>query len=419
MVCSALVPSWAQRSMVTKKGPLWPWRPRVQQCGGVTLLAARPPAMLPIDTQDPSVRARLLRPRKCIQSDTDIHVWQQSDAHHTILLFLMQLGEACVTQPTRHVAWHKRDAYAASDSVIDRVLALLIDLDTWTVEIEPHTGPHRFGNLAFRSWGARLQDRAETMLRTCLPPHMHAFITELYAYLVDAFGSFVRIDYGTGHELHMIAWLAYLYRLGALSEEDAEARIALEVIPAYLHVVWHLQDRYRLEPAGSHGVWGLDDYHFVPYILGAAQLRDATISPLQMADLSLYPHARMREPRVGPRLSPRNTIMYNPPTHASPMPNMYTSSLARIHSLKRGPFSEHSPLLYDISRNVPTWPKVFTGMLKMYDAECLLKRPVVQHFVFGGVGYVWPDSETSPPPRPVRMTPAIGTRLTTYPRHVR
>ena len=196
--------------------------------------------MTPLDAEDPSVRAHLARPRKCIQSDTDMHIWQQSDAHHTILLFLMQLSEACVMQPTRDVVWHERETYAASDSVIDRVLALLIELDTWTDEIVPDTGPHRFGNLAFRTWGARLQERAEALLRRCLPPQLHAFITELYAYLVDAFGSFVRIDYGTGHELHMVAWLAYLYRLGALSEEGAEARIALEVIPAYLRVVWHL-----------------------------------------------------------------------------------------------------------------------------------------------------------------------------------
>ena len=353
------------------------------------------PKLEPIDARNESVQNLLTRPHKCILSDLDMLVWERSQAHDCILLFLMHLSEACTGCPTRDVVWDNYTTYSTSKSIVDRVLALLIHLDSWTDEIEPLSGPQRFGNLAFRSWGARLAERINELHQSCLPDYLHIYTIELCSYLMDAFGSFIRIDYGTGHELNFIAWLAYMYRLGAFQEEEfLEQRLALEVIPAYLRVSWHLQDRYSLEPAGSHGVWGLDDFHFVPYILGAAQLRDTCMTPSEMTDVSLYPHSRQREPRVGPRLTPQATLFYKPPRSLTPLPNMYTSALARIHSLKRGPFSEHSPLLYDISHNVTNWPKVFTGLLKMYDAECLLKRPVVQHFVFGNVGYVWPDEPT-------------------------
>ncbi|WFD34887.1 Serine/threonine-protein phosphatase 2A activator 1 [Malassezia cuniculi] len=307
-----------------------------------------------------SVRA----PTKCINSEADVHTWLKSEAHDVYLLFVARLAAAATGKPTRTDAWSN-----CAHDAIGSVISLLRQLDAWTDEIELSPLPQRFGNKAFREWGARLEAHVDELHTALLPTHLLPYVPELRAYLLGGFGSFSRLDYGTGHEMSFVAWLAMLYRLGFFDESSSSSssssppppspssdeRLALEVFPAYLRVAWHIQDRYALEPAGSHGAWGLDDYHFIPYVIGAAQLATAgtTLSPQQVISPMLYPFLTLSAPRSGPRISLQDTLTHSTPRLAgsAPMPNLYISAIARINSLKRGPFTEHSPILSDIARS--------------------------------------------------------------------
>lgn len=76
--------------------------------------------------------------------------------------------------------------------------------------------------------------------------------------------------------------------------------------------------------------------------------------------------------------------------------------------MKKGPFYEHSPTLYDISA-VPYWGKINKGMVKMYKAEVLGKFPVIQHFPIGKVFFTLDEARSSStipatPMGPPRMT---------------
>ncbi|KDN52963.1 PTPA-domain-containing protein [Tilletiaria anomala UBC 951] len=394
------------------------------------------PAALPpladlalIDVKDDSILTSISPPVKRIYLEEDVQIWQRSHAHHQLLLFLAQVAQACIGKAT--VCPQKHDTQSPSAAVLS-LIELLERVDALTQEIKPLDTPQRFGNLAFRTWGQRLEEEAEGLHKQLLPSELHAFIPELAAYFLGAFGSFVRLDYGSGHELSFAAWLCFLRRLGFLHEGDEEA-IGLRIIPRYLQVVWNLQDAYKLEPAGSHGVWGLDDYQFVPYIVGAAQLaaqdeyRPSQISSVSHRAVSqTQKHVPPQDllafvPNVGPASMTRNSAplrSVDGPSSSSPQPtsrvtpespppfaNLFTSSIARIHLLKKGPFAEHSPLLNDLSGSVPNWVKMHNGMLKMYDAECLGKRPVVQHFLFGPTCFKWEGPVRQPSTSNMEQTP--------------
>ncbi|KAJ7248519.1 hypothetical protein C8J57DRAFT_1522481 [Mycena rebaudengoi] len=245
--------------------------------------------------------------------------------------------------------------------------------------------PQRFGNLAFRTWGKRLEEESDSLLGALLPSEYAVVVPYVKPYLLASFGSFGRMDYGTGHETSFALFLLCLALTRFLRPApDEERSVVLTVFPRYLRLCWRLQDVYKLEPAGSHGVWGLDDSSFLGYIFGSGQLRDQSAIPVS---------AVLRPPL--------------PPT------NLYFQSITRIHHVKHGPFHEHSSQLHSIATGVPNWAKVNSGLFKMYEVEVLGKRVVVQHIPLGGL-LQWdaaePPSATAPPRAAVADTGPGATR---------
>ena len=190
----------------------------------------------------------------------------------------------------------------------------------------------RYGSKAFQEMLCSAQEEAQKMLYE----YSHV------EYLLAAFGNPTRLDFGTGHELQFIVFLAHNPQLPFYSSLSAYLRCQRRIIKAF-----------RLEPAGSKGVWGLDDYFFAPYLFGAAQLaKDSVCTPEQAITSQ----------------TDNNEGDY-----------LYLWAVDCTRQDKGPRFAEHSPMLWDIS-GLPSWAKIRDGLLKMYDKEVLQNEKIIQNF---------------------------------------
>ncbi|XP_010273024.1 PREDICTED: serine/threonine-protein phosphatase 2A activator-like [Nelumbo nucifera] len=287
-------------------------------------------------------------PTKKITHPDDIHRFHESDSSKNFLGFIVALSES--------IRGHKISDHCHQSPTVNSIVSLLETLLRWVDEIPPVQQSSRYGNYSYRVWHGRMTENAESLMLQFIPNDLRSATLEIVPYFTDSFGNSTRIDYGTGHETNFAAWLYCLARLGLLKEEDYQAVVS-RIFVKYLELMRKLQTVYCLEPAGSHGVWGLDDYHFLPFIFGSSQLID---------------HKYMK-----PKSIHNQDILDNFSNEY-----LYLSCISFVKKVKKGLFAEHSPLLDDIS-GVPTWNKVNSGMLKMYKAEVLEKVPVMQHFLFG------------------------------------
>jgi serine/threonine-protein phosphatase 2A activator len=290
-------------------------------------------------------------PCRRILSPKDLDIFSTSETQNLILAFIFGVSDSVKGVPVSQIT---------SKPVSNVVNVLLEILGDSKVLLRAHpavdTGS-RFGNPAFRTFLSALSGRLQEWHHKLDIPA--AAVDEVATYLSHSFGSASRIDYGSGHELNFFIWLLCLNRLGQLPESDFPA-LALVVFPSYLHLMRQVQITYYLEPAGSHGVWGLDDYQFLTFLFGASQL-------------------------VGHKFITPKSIHSQVTVEEFSKDYLYLDQVAFVNSIKNvDGLRWHSPMLDDISA-AKSWGKIEAGMKKMFTREVLGKLPVMQHFLFGSL----------------------------------
>ncbi|WWD16798.1 serine/threonine-protein phosphatase 2A activator 2 [Kwoniella shandongensis] len=316
----------------------------------------------PTDPDQPIASTSYILPTKHILSKAHLAAFQRSKTHAEIVQFIDDLNEAIVGK-------NLTDAGEGSERtkpIID-ILNSVLDIAKSTPPVDNKLS--RFGNPAFKTFYDKVGE-ASAELHSRIPSLPVEAIPEVEVYFKESWGNKQRVDYGSGMEFNFLCWLLCLNKLGVFTKDDYSF-LVLGVFWRYIEVMRYLQSTYWLEPAGSHGVWGLDDYHFLPFLWGSGQLRD-------------HKHLRpksIHDPEILEAFSPSY---------------MYFACISFINSIKTASLRWHSPMLDDISA-VKSWNKVNEGMKKMYIAEVLGKLPVMQHALFGSKGLLpFPTGEDDP-----------------------
>jgi len=292
-------------------------------------------------------------PIKEVHSNQDMDKWTKSDAYQEFVGFIESLNAA--------VKGKTLSAPLTRSPVVTSMVDMIEGMDKLIDDTPLIDQPQRFGNKAFATFYHKLVDQIKPLLTSALPEKFHSAINEISVYVTESVGNSTRIDYGSGHELSFVMFLYCLFRIGALdcNSVDDRAAAVLVIFNRYLNLVRKLQTKYKMEPAGSHGVWSLDDFQFVPFIWGSSQFAgNPRIEPSQFADESLVEQLASEY--------------------------MFMGCIQYILEVKSGPFYEHSNQLYNIS-GTQSWQKVNQGLIKMYKGEVLGKFPVVQHMLFGSL----------------------------------
>jgi serine/threonine-protein phosphatase 2A activator len=201
-----------------------------------------------LEILNPKEKHQFEIPSKKIHEGQDVPVFLVSKAYRDITTFLVQLNRCMFPRKSETDAgitnFDSNTTYNYSTPIL-RLRELLSSLEQMIDEVPLDPGPRRFGNVAFRKWCQLLEEKVDALLEEYLSPSVASFthetetnaLAELRAYLLGAFGSAQRLDYGTGHELSFLAFLGGVWKLGGFEESNEgneERGIVLGLVQPYV-----------------------------------------------------------------------------------------------------------------------------------------------------------------------------------------
>jgi serine/threonine-protein phosphatase 2A activator len=184
-------------------------------------------------------------PVKKIHEGEDVSFFLRSRGYSDLMTFLLQLNASMFPGKIAgdvH-AWEigASDAGAEVSAPVQNLHRLLNQLRSLIDQAPPDPGPRRFGNISFRKWYQLVEAKLPAWLEEYLPENVLQFtsandvspLQEIQSYLLGSFGSAQRLDYGSGHELSFLAFLACIWKLDGFANQDwgvEERGIVLGVI---------------------------------------------------------------------------------------------------------------------------------------------------------------------------------------------
>ncbi len=186
-------------------------------------------------------------PTKRIHETGDVQHFLTSLAYRDIGVFILQLTHAVCprNRPDSAVPLtFTLSSKTETPPAVQALQKLLEQIEKILEEAPPAPGPRRFGNMSFRKWYEILEGRVEGMLLDgplgeTLGAWDASARNEAQSYLMGGFGSAQRLDYGTGHELSFLAFIACLWKLGhfrgSSPPEEIERQIVFQVVEPYAY----------------------------------------------------------------------------------------------------------------------------------------------------------------------------------------